>query len=270
MAENQNENQNQNQNDENDPYKFFKFPGPENNDDKDKNKRKKDNGKKRFPIFTILLLTFVVVAVAEFFFVPRNDDLIDYSDFKAKIESGEIKSVVISDSYFIGYGTVIETKQEGKGIKLFTVPSIKAAQQYKTSAVLTQSFLDFLEENNVHYKFAAKQNNWFLQLLLNLIVPFGLILLMYFFLFRKMGGGSNGGIGSIFSVGSSRAKVVEEGKIKTRFTDVAGVDEAKEELVEVVDFLKSPEKYTDIGVRFLREFYLSETLEQVRLFLPEL
>ena len=54
-------------------------------------------------------------------------------------------------------------------------------------------------------------------------------------------------MGSIFNAGGSRAKVVEEGKIKTRFSDVAGVDEAKEELVEVVDFLKEPKKYTDIG-----------------------
>lgn len=244
MAENQNDD-NKPQNDENDPYKFFKFPEPDNNNDKDK--RKKNNGKKKMPFWPILLLTLFVVAMAEVFFFPKNDDLIDYSDFKTKIERGEIKSVVISDSYFIGYGTVIETQPESKGLKLFNAPSIKSAVQYKTSAVLTQSFLDFLEENNVHYKFAAKQNNWFIQLLLNLIVPFGLIFLMYFFLFRKMGGGNGGGIGSIFSVGNSRAKVVEEGKIKTRFSDVAGVDEAKEELVEVVDFLKTPKKYTDIG-----------------------
>ena len=199
------------------------------------------------PFWPILLITLFAVAMAEVFLFPKNDDLIDYTDFKNKIERGEIKSVVISDSYFIGYGTVIENETEGKGLKIFNTPSVKTTIQYKTSAVLTQSFLDFLEENNIHYKFAAKQNNWFLQLLLNLLVPFGLIFLMYFFLFRKMGGGSGGGIGSIFSVGNSRAKVVEEGKIKTRFTDVAGVDEAKEELVEVVDFLKSPKKYTDIG-----------------------
>ena len=59
-----------------------------------------------------------------------------------------------------------------------------------------------------------------------------------------MGGGLGG---SIFSAGNSRASAVEEGSIVTRFADVAGVDEAKEELVEVVDFLKSPEKYTEIG-----------------------
>ena len=246
MAEDQN-NENKPQNDDNDPYKFFKFPGPQ--DENDKNKKNKNNGKKKFPFWPILLITLFAVAMAEFFLFPKSEDLIDFSDFKEKIETGEIKSVVISDSYFIGYGKVLENEAAGgKGLKLFNVPSSKSVTQYKTAAVLTQSFLDFLEQNNIHYKFAAKQNNWFLQLLLNLIVPFGLIFLMYFFLFRKMGGGSGGGgIGSIFSVGNSRAKVVEEGKIKTRFTDVAGVDEAKEELVEVVDFLKSPKKYTDIG-----------------------
>jgi cell division protease FtsH len=59
-----------------------------------------------------------------------------------------------------------------------------------------------------------------------------------------MGGGLSG---SIFGAGGSKASAVEEGQVKTRFADVAGVDEAKEELVEVVDFLKSPTKYTDIG-----------------------
>ena len=242
MAENQtNDNK---KDDENDPYKLFKFAGPENNNDNDK---KKKNGKK-FPFWPILLITLLAVVMAEFFLFPKQDNLIDYSDFKAKIERGEIKSVVISDSYLIGYGAVSEriSNEDGKGLQLFTVPTQKSAVQYKTSAVLTQSFLDFLEQKGVHYKFAAKQNNWFLQLLLNLVVPFGLIFLLYFFLFRKMGGGS-GGVGSIFNVGASRAKVVEEGKIKTRFSDVAGVDEAKDELVEVVDFLKSPKKYTDIG-----------------------
>ncbi len=246
MAENQND-ENKPQDDENDPYKFFKFPGPENNDNKDDKDKKNKNGKKKLPFWPILLITLLAVALAEYFIFPKNDDLIDYSDFKAKIESGEIKSVVIGDGYFIGYGAVIENNiGGGKGLKLFSVPSAKPIVQYKTTAYATEKFLEFLETNNIHYKFAAKQNNWFLQLLLNLIVPFGLIFLLYFFLFRKMGGGS-GGMGSIFSVGNSRAKVVEEGKIKTRFSDVAGVDEAKEELVEVVDFLKSPKKYTDIG-----------------------
>ena len=82
MAENQND-ENKPQNDENDPYKFFKFPGPQDNDDKDKDKNKKNkNGKRKLPFWPVLLLTLFVVAMAEYFIFPKNDDLIDYSDFK--------------------------------------------------------------------------------------------------------------------------------------------------------------------------------------------
>jgi len=243
MAEDQN-NEDKKKNDENDPYNFFKFAGPENND-----KKPKKDGKKKFPFWPILLITLLVFAIADAFIFSKPENLIDFSDFKSKIEAGEIVSVELGENYFVGYSSAIssETSGTGKGFKLFSVPTSSSRKSYKTAGVITQKFLDFLDENKIHYKFVAKQSNWFLQLLLNLIVPFGLIFIMYFFLFRKMGGGGGGGMGSIFNVGSSRAKVVEEGKIKTRFTDVAGVDEAKEELVEVVDFLKTPKKYTDIG-----------------------
>ena len=195
MAEDQNE-EKKTQDDENDPYKFFKIADPGNDDNKDK--KNKNNGKKKIPFWPVLLITLFAVAMAEFFLFPKSDDLIDYSDFKTKIETGEIKSVVISESYFIGYGAIIETDiGGGKGLKLFNVPSAKSVAQYKTSAVLTQSFLDFLEENNCHYKFAAKQNNWFLQLILNLIVPFGLIFLMYF--------GRVGGLTLIYAFTAGRA-----------------------------------------------------------------
>ena len=241
MAENQTENKKND--DENDPYKFFKFAGPENDNDKNKNKK---NGKKKMPFWPVLLFTLFVVAIAEVFFFSKPDDLIDFSDFKEKIKTGEINTVAISDVYFIGYSDSVEIQNENRGFKLFSIPAVKPVKQYKTAGIFSQSFLDLMEEYHVHYKYVPKQTNWFLSLLGNLLFPIGLILLMYFFLFRKMGSGS-GGIGSIFSVGSSRAKVVEEGKIKTRFSDVAGVDEAKDELVEVVDFLKTPKKYTDIG-----------------------
>ena len=121
-----------------------------------------------------------------------------------------------------------------------------ARKVYRTTGVLMQDFINLLNEKDVKYKFIVKQSNWFVQLLLNLIIPFGIIFLMYFFIFRRMGGGS-GGMGSILGGMGGRAKTVEEGKVKTRFADVAGVDEAKDELVEVVDFLKEPKKYTDIG-----------------------
>ena len=242
MAENQNPNVNNDSNDENDPYKFFKFMGPE--DDKDKKKNKREGG--RFPFWPILLVILFGLAVMDMFVFSRADGLVDYSDFKAMVENGQIVSVEIGENYMVGYGPErTADSSQSKGIQLFPV-SQKSGRSYKTAAVLMGSFLELLDTKGVHYKFVVKQNSYLMQLLINLIIPFGIIFLMYFFLFRKMGGGG-GGMGSIFNVGSSRAKVVEEGKIKTRFTDVAGVDEAKDELVEVVDFLKQPKKYTDIG-----------------------
>lgn len=235
MAENQNEEPKKNE-DENDPYKFFKFAGPEDNkDDKDKKKKK---GK--IPFWPVLLITLLAIALADVFVFSKPDNLIDFSEFRAKVISGEIVYVELGESYIVGYTQAIaKTESGGKGFQLYPVQSQASRRQYKTAAVLMQSFITLLDEQHISYKFVAKQNNYLVQLLINLIIPFGIIFLMYFLLFRKMGGGGGGGMGSIFNVGSSRAKVVEEGKIKTRFTDVAGVDEAKEELVEVVDFLKS-------------------------------
>ena len=229
-----------------DPYNFFKFAGPENNDDDNKDKK---DGKKRFPFWGVMLIILALLALADVLFLGKPDGLIDYSEFKNKIESGEIVSVEIGETYFIGYGPaeISAVSSSQKGITLFNSSMQKNRTVYRTVGILMSNFIELLDEKGVEYKFVAKSNNYLLQLLMNLIVPFGLLFLIYFILFRKMGGGSGGGMGSLFGTGGVRTKAVEEGKVKTRFADVAGVDEAKEELVEVVDFLKQPKKYTDIG-----------------------
>ena len=229
-----------------DPYNFFKFAGPENNDDDNKDKK---DGKKRFPFWGVMLIILALLALADVLFLGKPDGLIDYSEFKNKIESGEIVSVEIGETYFIGYGPaeISAVSPSQKGITLFNSGVQKNRTVYRTVGILMSNFIELLDEKGVEYKFVAKSNNYLLQLLMNLIVPFGLLFLIYFILFRRMGGGSGGGMGSLFGTGGSRTKAVEEGKVKTRFADVAGVDEAKEELVEVVDFLKQPKKYTDIG-----------------------
>ena len=246
MAENQDK-RNEND-DENDPYKFFKFAGPSDDNEKKDGKKPKD-GKKRFPFWPIALITFLVIIVLDLFVFQKTDASIDFSKFKQKIASGEITRVEIGESYCIGYGSesVLSDSEAPKGIQIFKTSPAGNRKQFRTNSVLYSDFIAFLDANNVEYKFVQKQNNYLLQLLLSWIIPFAIIYFIWFLFMRKMGGGAGGGMGSIFSVGSSHAKVVEEGKIKTRFSDVAGVDEAKDELVEVVDFLKSPKKYTDIG-----------------------
>ena len=245
----ENQEEKEDKKDENDPYKFFKFAGPEKKDDDDKDKDKKNKKKPKISFFTVLLILFCAFAIVDIFFMSRNDDYIAYSEFRDKVANGQIVSVEIGENTIIGYGPGVSLSTDsGKGLQLFTPKTTRSGQQYKTSAVLMQSFIDLLDEKGIPYKFTVKSSGIFWQLLGSLIIPLGFLFLIYFLFFRKMGGGSNGGgIGSIFNVGASRAKVVEEGKIKTRFTDVAGVDEAKEELVEVVDFLKTPKKYTEIG-----------------------
>lgn len=316
------ENQNKNEQ-EFDPYSFFKLSidEPSEND-------KKTNGKKPrgFSLWTILIVTGVILTFLNLFMGQKPDNSIPFSEFRALVENGSIVSVEMVENNFIGYGPEIKIDGEKSPSSIFNLLnddkdsksndekvsdgvsgtnenesasseknendslnvenseksenllqsqknsssdslleksdpkktiqlpwSVNRKNQseytrkvYRTTGFLMQDFIDLLNEKGVKYKFVVKQSNWFVQLLLNLIVPFGLIFLVYFFLFKKMGGGA-GGMGSILGGMNSKTKAVEEGKVKTRFSDVAGVDEAKEELVEVVDFLKEPKKYTDIG-----------------------
>ncbi len=233
--------------DDRDPYNFFKFAGPEDDDGKKKKDTNNDN-RPHFPFWGIMLLILAVLALVNVFVVSKPEDLVDFSEFRRLIDDGKIVSVELGDTYFVGYGPEqpVQADKNAKGYMLFPAQT-KNRTEYKTVGVLMPSFIDMLNEKGVEYKFVIKQNNYLVQILINIIIPFALIFLMYFLIFRKMGGGMGGGMGSIFNAGQSRAKAVDEGKVKTRFADVAGVDEAKEELVEVVDFLKQPKKYTEIG-----------------------
>lgn len=230
---------------EKDPYNFFKLSTDEPDSD---NKGHKPH---HFPFWTIMLVLIAAIAFINMFMVGRPDELTDFSVFRQMIADGKIVRVELGETTFLGYGPEeqVEATEEAQRILPWmkqTVGVQSGRRMYKTTGVLTNSFIEFLDAQHVTYKFVSKQNGYLMQILLNLILPFGIIFLMYFFIFRKMGSGL-GGMGSIFGAGSSRAKAIDEGKVKTRFADVAGVDEAKDELIEVVDFLKNPKKYTDIG-----------------------
>jgi len=94
------------------------------------------------------------------------------------------------------------------------------------------------------------ETNWIAQIL-GYLLPFGIIVLIWMFVMRRMsGGGGGGGGGQIFNIGKSRAQVYEKGKsTNVTFKDVAGLQGAKEEIVEIVEFLKNPKKYTELGAK---------------------
>ncbi|MBQ9537688.1 MAG: ATP-dependent zinc metalloprotease FtsH [Treponema sp.] len=232
--------------DEFDPYNFFKLSVDE--DDK-----KKDDGGKGgggFPFWGILIAIVGIIGILNLLSSSSVEGQIDFSKFKKLVEDGTIVRVEMDDSTFIGYGPNAAYASDSRGstldryFGLFRGQSANDRDVYRTTGVLMQSFIDLLDDKGVEYKFVTRQNSYLLQILLNFIIPFGFIFFMYWLIFRKMGGGLGG---SLFGLGGGRSRAVDEGKVKTRFADVAGVDEAKEELEEVVDFLKSPKKYTDIG-----------------------
>ncbi|MBQ7166522.1 MAG: ATP-dependent zinc metalloprotease FtsH [Treponema sp.] len=234
--------------DEFDPYNFFKLSVDEDDRKKDDGGRKGGpNGK--LPFWGILIAIVGIIGILNLLSSSSSEGQIDFSEFRKLIEDGKIVRVEMEDSYFIGYGPNAAASSDSRGSMLDRYFGLMRSQGdnrevYRTTGVLLQSFIELLDEKNVEYKFVTRQNSYLLQILLNFIIPFGFIFFMYWLIFRKMGGGLGG---SLFGVGGGKSRAVDEGKVKTRFEDVAGEDEAKEELVEIVDFLKTPKKYTDIG-----------------------
>lgn len=242
MSDNRKENDKKNN--ENDPYDFFKLTTDEKDE---KNGSPKKNS--YFPFWGILLIGILILGIINIFSSQKVDSELEFSEFRKLVESGKIVEVEITDYYFIGYDEPAKEPKENPLSSILNMEQHNGRKVYKTVGhpYTMEDFVRFLDEKGVAYKYVRPQNNLFTQILLNMILPIAIFFVIYFIFFRKIGSSMGGGMGSFFGAGGSRAKSVEEGKVKTRFADVAGVDEAKEELVEVVDFLKSPKKYTDIG-----------------------
>jgi len=112
---------------------------------------------------------------------------------------------------------------------------------------LNEAQKDMPENKRVAITFETKSNpisSWFW----TIIFPVILFVLVWMFIMRKMSGGAGGGAGQIFNIGKSKATLFDkEAQISTTFNDVAGLEEAKQEVMEIVDFLKNPDKYTNLG-----------------------
>jgi cell division protease FtsH len=185
------------------------------------------------PWIVIALAVTALLAFNQFSSIS-NSNQIPYSEFQTAVQNGKIDSgtvVKISDSSVSG--SII---QDDGSVQPFTA-------KLSTNVSIDQQTMDFLATHNIAYEFDTP-NPW-IGLLYSVLPLVLLIGLSYWFLFRRVGaGGANP-----LNMGKNKVKIYDRKEMKTTFSDVAGVDEAKEELLEIVEFLRNPKKYQRLGGR---------------------
>ncbi|EGV36402.1 cell division protein FtsH [Neisseria weaveri] len=192
------------------------------------------------------LLVWLVLGVclmAAYNAVTENRDSkqqIEYSQFIEQVNKGEVASVNIEGSVVSGY--LIKGERADKS-------------QFFTNAPLDDNLVQTLLDKKVRVKVTPEEKPSMLASLFFSLLPVMLLIAAWFYFMRMQSGG--GGKGGAFSFGKSRAKLLDKDTNKVTFADVAGCDEAKEEVQEIVDYLKAPNRYQSLGGRVPRGILLA-------------
>lgn len=196
-------------------------------------------------VYAILIGAFILIN-----FMDMGGSVKEISDteFFEKLKSNQIERIVIVNKDFVEVFTKSNSSQ-GPG---FGTPDFKFS--IASVDVFLERFYEIQKEQGIQDDISVSsetRHNYVMEIL-GWILPFVFIIAIWMFFMKRMSGGAGGGggpAGQIFNIGKSRAKVFDnaEDKVKTNFNDVAGLEEAKIEIREIVDFLKNPKKYTELG-----------------------
>jgi cell division protease FtsH len=217
----------------------------------------------KFSVWYYLIVVISILFLEYTFFSGPSVKEISYNEFRDLLAAGKIQKVVIKDNEIDG---LLKPSAPEKGdTAQKSIPAAKSSytpwrlklkeiekknedeikREFKVTRLEDKNLLQDLQDRGVDYR-GKFGSNWLQNLLLNWIAPFGLLVIVWVFLFRKMGSGG----ASVLNIGKSKAKIyAEDGKSKVTFKDVAGIDEAVEEVQEIVAFLKDPGKYTRLGAK---------------------
>ena len=185
------------------------------------------NKKISFSILYVFLAIFAVVLVHDFIVATQKLEELPYSEFRTLLAAGKVAEVTVTNQRVTGK---LKLEEGSKAQKLFTTVRVEDPDLVKELSARNVTFSGVIEST-------------FLRDLLSWIVPALVFAGIWFFVIRRFGQGQSG----FMTVGQSKAKIYAEKDTKVTFADVAGVDEAKEELREVIEFLKTPEKFTRLG-----------------------
>jgi cell division protease FtsH len=177
------------------------------------------------------LAFLLLLGLVQMYFLGQGGQQMSYSDFKAAIKNGGIQELTIGEQTI--HGTLKQAPSNDP----------KASKEFTTTRVDDLKLTEDLEAAHIQYK-GELANHW-LPDLLSWIVPLVFLVAIWGFFFRRMGGAEGG----VMSFARNKAKIYADDEVKVRFTDVAGVDEAEDELKEIVEFLQNPKKYTNLGGR---------------------
>ncbi|MGC9342295.1 MAG: ATP-dependent metallopeptidase FtsH/Yme1/Tma family protein, partial [Bacteroidales bacterium] len=219
------------------------------------NKNKPDGPQKpKLGGYWIYILIAVAFLSLQFFNFGGSVDEVGQVKLEQFIRDGSVSKIVVVNKEYA---------------EIYLVPEAKTAEQSDDRGInsLSQTQPDYIynflspdefskwryelekeigSENFPEYT-TTTRNNYFADIL-SWVIPIILLVAIWMFIFRRMSGGAGGGAGNIFSVGKSKAQIFDKNThVKIDFKDVAGLEEAKLEVKEIVDFLKNPKKYTDLG-----------------------
>jgi len=203
--------------------------------------------RKNFGIYLIVIVfvLFIFIALNMNTGTPAGQAF-NFSDLLVALEEGRVQSMDITRHSEVGGAAnaqvTLRPLQEGASSTQHTVPIVDV------NSFMGQLYY-FMAADDINVNTANPQSNFFLSLLTPFLILLIPLMLMFFFIHQMQGGGGGGSGNKVMSFGKSRAKAVVDDKRKVTFNNVAGLEEEKMDLQEIVEFLKQPKKFVDIGAR---------------------